>query len=173
MLGGGKGRRDSERWTKLVNAVGGAHLMSQAARNRVYRLGGIEVGEGTAIFAGVVFRPGPVLIGAGCFINHFCAFDPGRAGITLEDNVSVATGVLFCAGGHEMGPSSKRGGANVSEPILVGRGAAIGANTIILPGVTIGRGCFVGAGSVVTRDTKEDSVYVGAPARWQRDLPTD
>lgn len=79
--------------------------------------------------------------------------------------------MVFAAAGHEFGPSAQRRGANTSAPILVQRGAAIGARSIIFPGVTIGAGCFVGAGSIVTRDTEPDSVYTGAPARWVRDLP--
>lgn len=42
----------------------------------------------------------------------------------------------------------------------------IGANTTILPGVTIGPNAVVGAGSVVTRDVPPDSVYAGVPAKF-------
>ncbi|MGE3908126.1 MAG: acyltransferase [Chloroflexota bacterium] len=42
----------------------------------------------------------------------------------------------------------------------------IGANTTILPGVTIGPNVVVGAGSVVTRDLPRDAVYAGTPARF-------
>jgi acetyltransferase-like isoleucine patch superfamily enzyme len=42
----------------------------------------------------------------------------------------------------------------------------IGANTTILPGVTIGPNVVVGAGSVVTKSLPENAVYAGAPARF-------
>ena len=42
----------------------------------------------------------------------------------------------------------------------------IGANSTILPGVTIGPNVVVGAGSVVTKDLAGDAVYAGAPARF-------
>ena len=47
----------------------------------------------------------------------------------------------------------------------IGYGAAIGARTVILPGVTIGRFALVGAGAVVTRDVPAHGLVVGTPAR--------
>lgn len=44
----------------------------------------------------------------------------------------------------------------------------IGANTIILSGVTVGKGSVVGAGSVVTKDIAPYSIYTGAPERKVR-----
>jgi len=48
---------------------------------------------------------------------------------------------------------------------LVKRGASIGANATILPGVTLGENCLVGAGSVVTKDVPAGAVVAGNPAR--------
>ena len=47
----------------------------------------------------------------------------------------------------------------------VGDGAAIGANSTILPGVTIGAWAMIGAGAVVTRDVPPYALVVGTPAR--------
>ncbi len=51
------------------------------------------------------------------------------------------------------------------SPILVKKGASIGANATILPGVTIGEWAMVGAGSVVTKDVPNYSLVVGNPAK--------
>lgn len=48
----------------------------------------------------------------------------------------------------------------------------IGANVVILPGVTIGRGSTIGAGSIVSRDVPPYSVAVGIPARVVKTLPS-
>lgn len=48
---------------------------------------------------------------------------------------------------------------------LVKRGAKIGANSTILPGVVIGTNSLVGAGSVVTKDVPDGAVVVGNPAK--------
>ena len=51
------------------------------------------------------------------------------------------------------------------EPVLIRKGAKIGANATLLPGIVIGAGSLVGAGSVVTRDVPDDAVVRGNPAR--------
>jgi acetyltransferase-like isoleucine patch superfamily enzyme len=47
----------------------------------------------------------------------------------------------------------------------------IGANVIILKGVTIGEGAIVGAGSVVTKDVPPYTIVAGNPARIIREIP--
>lgn len=47
------------------------------------------------------------------------------------------------------------------EPISIGKFCIIGANSVVLPGVTIGEGAMVGAGSVVTKDLEPWGVYIG------------
>jgi len=51
------------------------------------------------------------------------------------------------------------------EGPIIKTGAAIGANTTIIPGVCIGEGAFVAAGSVVTRDVPDHMMAIGTPAR--------
>jgi UDP-2-acetamido-3-amino-2,3-dideoxy-glucuronate N-acetyltransferase len=48
---------------------------------------------------------------------------------------------------------------------FVKKGASIGGNATILPGITIGANAMVGAGSVVTKDVPENSVVKGNPAK--------
>lgn len=45
------------------------------------------------------------------------------------------------------------------------KGAWIGANTTILPGVTIGKGAIVGSGSVITKDVEDNMIVAGNPAK--------
>ncbi len=51
------------------------------------------------------------------------------------------------------------------EPSRVGRGASIGSNATILPGVTIGCCALIGAGAVVTRDVPDFAIAAGVPAQ--------
>ncbi|MEO5533971.1 MAG: acyltransferase [Pseudolysinimonas sp.] len=55
------------------------------------------------------------------------------------------------------------------RPVHVGRFCIIGANSVVLPGVTIGEGAVVGAGSVVSRDLEPWGVYVGNRRIRERD----
>ena len=51
------------------------------------------------------------------------------------------------------------------EPIVVKKGASIGANATILPGVTIGENALVAAGAIVTKDVPPYSIVGGNPAK--------
>jgi acetyltransferase-like isoleucine patch superfamily enzyme len=61
----------------------------------------------------------------------------------------------------------------ISKPILISKGAWIGAKSVILKGVTIGEGAIVGAGSVVSKDVPPYTIVAGNPAKIIRELPLD
>src|ERR1700733_2148463 len=56
------------------------------------------------------------------------------------------------------------------RPVVVEDGAWLGQNVVLLPGVTVGRGAVVGANSVIREDVPPRSVVAGAPGRWVRRL---
>jgi acetyltransferase-like isoleucine patch superfamily enzyme len=51
------------------------------------------------------------------------------------------------------------------KPTVIEEDSHIGANSVILAGITIGKRCQIGAGSVVTKDIPPFSVAVGNPAK--------
>lgn len=134
-----------------------------------------QVGEGTRIWQYVVVLPGAIIgrdvnICSHCFIeNQVVVGDRVTVkcgvqlwdGITLEDDVFVGPNVTFT---NDLQPRSRNIAAKLL-PTLVKKGASIGANATILPGVTIGEGAMVGAGAVVTKDVPSGVTVVGNPAR--------
>jgi galactoside O-acetyltransferase len=54
-------------------------------------------------------------------------------------------------------------------PVIIKRFAIIGANSVILPGVTIGEGVSIGAGSVITKDLEPWGIYIGNKKVGERD----
>ena len=96
--------------------------------------------------------------------------DPNQngAGITIEDNVLIGSGVHFYSINHTFSnvniPIIDQG-HDPSKEIIVESGSWIGANAIILPGVVIGRNSVIGAGSIVTKSIPSGVVAVGSPAR--------
>lgn len=87
-------------------------------------------------------------------------------GVTLEDGVFIGPNVTFT---NDLHPRSRNAAATLL-PTLVKKGASIGANATILPGITIGEGAMVGAGSVVTTDVPPHTLVVGNPARFVREI---
>ncbi|NWF35750.1 WxcM-like domain-containing protein [Mariprofundus sp. KV] len=82
-------------------------------------------------------------------------------GITLMDDVFVGPNATFS---NDKFPRSKVFPDSFLRTV-VEKGASIGANATILPGITIGMGAMVGAGAVVTKSVPPKAVVVGNPAR--------
>ncbi len=82
-------------------------------------------------------------------------------GVRLEDDVFVGPNATFT---NDRFPRSKQYPESFSKTV-VRKGASIGANATILPGVTIGLGAMVGAGAVVTRSVPPHAIVMGNPAR--------
>jgi UDP-2-acetamido-3-amino-2,3-dideoxy-glucuronate N-acetyltransferase len=85
-------------------------------------------------------------------------------GVRVEDDVFIGPNVTFT---NDPFPRSKQH-LDGYPATVIRKGASIGANATILPGVTVGQGAMVGAGAVVTRSVPPYAVVVGNPARIQR-----
>ena len=68
-------------------------------------------------------------------------------GITIEDDVFIGPNVTFC---NDRYPKSKNKNYKM-EQIIVRKGASIGANSTILPGVEIGENAIIGAGTIIAK----------------------
>ncbi len=116
---------------------------------------GAVIGDGSRIHSHVWIGD-TVRIGKNCKVEAF-AFIPN--GVTIENNVFIGPHVCFTNDKHP--PSHGKGWSET----VVRRGAKIGANATILPGITIGEQAMVGAGAVVTSDVPARATVVGNPAR--------
>ena len=88
-------------------------------------------------------------------IGDCCMFGP---------NVTIATAA------HPILPSLRERAYQFNLPVSIGRNVWVGANAMILPGVTIGDNSVIGAGSVVTKDIPANVVAVGNPCRVLREI---
>jgi UDP-2-acetamido-3-amino-2,3-dideoxy-glucuronate N-acetyltransferase len=135
-----------------------------------------QIGPGTRIWHFCHVMDG-ARIGAGCSFGQNCFVAAGVVvgdRVKVQNNVSLYDGVVI---GDEVfiGPSVvftnvTRPRAAISrrdryERTRVERGATIGANATILPGVVLGEYCFVAAGAVVRRDVEAHALVAGVPAR--------
>lgn len=85
-------------------------------------------------------------------------------GVLFGPNVTVTTGT------HPIHPELRRQQAQYNVPVHIGSNVWIGANSVLLPGVTIGDNSVIGAGSVVSRDIPANVVAVGCPCRVLREI---
>lgn len=109
----------------------------------------------------------PIAIGNYVHVACFSSITGGER-VTIGDYSAVSQGARLLTGtddfihggfGNSTVPTEYRNA--LRAPIDVGRFSIIGANAVVLPGVTIGEGAVVGANSVVTRDLEPWGVYIG------------
>lgn len=130
-----------------------------------------NIGEGTNIWQFCVVLEGAKIgrncnICSNCFIENDVVIGDNVTvkngvslydGMRIEDDVFIGPNATFC---NDKYPKSKNKDFKL-EPIIIKRGASIGANATILPGVTIGENALIGAGAVVTKDVDANITVKG------------
>lgn len=177
-----------ELWARFVDGTSDFDLLMRRAilRALAVRVGdGVHVGPGVGILHAETFDlDDGVFIGAHAYLQ-------GRPGgtcrlgkrvwigpqayldardLVIEDAVGIGPGVRILGSAHTGLPSEAPivETERDVEPVRIERGADVGVNAVVLPGVTIGAGSIVGAGAVVTRDVPPLAVVGGVPARVLR-----
>lgn len=128
----------------------------------------VKIGLNTKIQKYVMIN-GQTIIGNNCYIGHSTLITSANIG----NYTSIASGVKIGQGEHpinNVSTSSLFITDNVFEKLtekecIIGNDVWIGANAVILRGITIGNGAIIGAGAVVTKDVPEFSINVGVPAK--------
>lgn len=162
-----RGKKEGE----LVTRIGsGAHLRSHTviyAGNRIgkgFQTGNKvniremnEIGDNVSVGTLSVIEH-HVIIGDGVRI-HSQVFVPEYS--VLEEDAWLGPNVVLTNAKYPLSPGVKE---SLHGP-LIKKGAKIGANATLLPGLTVGRNALVGAGAVVVRDVPDGAVVAGNPAR--------
>ena len=129
-------------------------------------------------------------IGGGCYIEppfhanhggahvHFGSNIYANFNLTMVDDTHIYVGdctmfgpnVTVATAGHPILPELREEAYQYNMPVHIGRNCWLGAEVIVLPGITIGDNTVVGAGSVVTKDLPANVVAVGNPCRVLREI---
>jgi acetyltransferase-like isoleucine patch superfamily enzyme len=136
---------------------------------------GVTVGKGTRIWAFAHLVTGAV-VGVDCNICDHTFIEGGVRvgdrvtvkcgvylwdGLRLENDVFIGPGAAFT---NDCRPRSRKVPPVFPQTVLQ-EGCTVGANSTILPGLTIGKWAMVGAGAVVTRNVPDYALVRGNPAR--------
>lgn len=160
---------EARRQTELLFQLNQTNPVTEEYNVLLKELFGDNIGEGSFVaapFSGAALNR--LKIGKNVFINsNLLAMSRGE--ITIEDDVMIAANVSLISNNHD--PYERM--VLTCKPVLIQKGAWIGANAVILPGVSVGRYAIVGAGSVVTRDVPDYAVVVGNPAKVVKTLDAE
>lgn len=153
---------------------------------------GVSIGFGTIIERGAKLRSycrwgrGQIIIGKKCYIGKGCEICPASGSIVIGNETTInpysfvygiadiKIGNQVRVGAHSVIVAVNHNFSDTNIPIckqgVTGKGIVIeddvwvGASTTILDGVMIRTGNVIGAGSVVTKSTEKNCIYVGTPA---------
>ncbi|MCP4348710.1 MAG: acyltransferase [Desulfobacterales bacterium] len=116
----------------------------------VDRFSNLEIGDNVSLARGIT------LVSAG--------------GITIGDRTMVGHGSKLISAAHSIpkGRKPMRFSELVFKKIIIENDVWIGAQAVILPGVTVGEGAVVGAGAVVTKNVSPFAIVGGVPAKLIR-----
>ena len=173
-----KGKARASEWCARYNAV--PYAKRAERRQLLEELFGavgknVTVGDNFTCGFGV-----NIFIGDNVSINFNCTFIDCNK-IIIGSNVLIAPGVHLATSTHPVElkerltpnwdqESGEYFCRTYALPITIGDGCWLGANSIVLPGVTIGPGSVIGAGSVVTKDIPPNVVAFGSPCRVVRKI---
>jgi acetyltransferase-like isoleucine patch superfamily enzyme len=136
-------------FNRLLHAFARYLPMYPGWRVKIHRLRGVKIGHG-------------VFIGSDVFIDNTYP-----ESIVIENYVTIISRTFVL--GHNFVPFHLKNimdkNFHTKQGVLMSRGCYIGAQCIIMPGITIGECAIVGAGSVVTQDIPAYSIAMGSPAR--------
>ncbi|MCI5822580.1 MAG: sugar O-acetyltransferase [Pararoseburia sp.] len=90
--------------------------------------------------------------------------------VYVGDKVMFGPNVTIATANHPIEPGLRDRMLQYNKDVHIENNVWIGANTVIVPGVTIGENAVIGAGSVVTKDIPANVVAVGNPCRVLREI---
>ncbi len=169
-----------QRWRRLKLAWRGVRLdrscyvgpgVSLGPDSQRVMRGKLQVGRGCQIQKGVELNPfgGSIILGENVWLGPNLVIY-GHGGVEIGTDCLLSMNVAVLSSNHKT-PDRNRHICWEKDQLLptrIGQDVWIGANAVILGGVTIGDGCVIGAGSVVTKDLPAYSIAVGVPAKVVR-----
>ena len=153
---------------------------------KICSLGTVKVGENVRVNSGknyniiggdirtnwIVFEDASVTIGDNVGMSNSTIV--AKKNVQIDNNVMIGGGckiydtdfhsIMYCERMQSPDPGVK------SVPVVISEGAFIGANSIILKGVTIGKRSVIGADSVVVKNVPDDEIWAGNPAVFVRKI---
>jgi acetyltransferase-like isoleucine patch superfamily enzyme len=128
---------------------------------------GVVLGDQVTVnrYAYIQGEAGGVRLGNRVELNNFAIVN-GTGGVDIGDDTLVGPGARIISYEHGIAAAATiRSQPTRALPIRIGQDVWIGANAVILAGVSVGDGAVIGAGAVVTSDVASATVVAGVPAR--------
>ena len=134
-------------------------------------LNGASIGKRVIFYPGVWIAPGRNLVVGDDVDFALGVLVTTSGGVTIGDRTLLGYRCQILSTNHKI-PKNRAeifSAGHDKLRVVIGKDVWIGANAIILPGVTIGEGAVIAAGSIVTKNVDSFSIVGGVPAKLIRE----
>ncbi|MEI7426055.1 MAG: acyltransferase [Candidatus Moraniibacteriota bacterium] len=143
-------------------------FLTSKIRAEFWRLFCKKMGKNVYIMRGCyIMDPSHIEIGDNVTINRNTTIS-GQGGLTIGNNVMIAPNCTVITSNHEYRkkeiPMMFQG--ENRQPTVIKNDVWLGANVVVLPGVTIEKGSIIGANAVVSKNVEAYSIVGGVPAKF-------
>nr|WP_321410897.1 acyltransferase [uncultured Carboxylicivirga sp.] len=131
----------------------------------------VKIATHCDIFARESLNSGRLCIGNGSHIGDGTIIDM-CSDVTIDEEVAIGPNCTIYTHDHKFDDMNKPAwkGGLILKPVVIKRGAWIGSNVTILPGVTIGERAVIAAGAVVTQNVSPNTIVGGVPAKLLKEI---
>ena len=159
----------SEDWIELQRKLSllSCSTFDCEMRELFYKHSCKSVGKDLCVMPDVIFKyADKISIGDYVYFNYRCLV-VAKADITIGNHVLIGPNVIINSGMHNYKDKNKsiREQGHKSGEIVIEDDVWIGANCIIMPGITLGKGSVIGANSFVNKDVEPYTVVAGSPIK--------
>ena len=131
----------------------------------------VAIATNCAVFSREANYDGILIVGKGTHIGDNTIIDVSDD-ITIKDEVAIGPNCTIYAHDHNYTHKEKaawKGGVE-PNPVIINRGAWVGANVSLLPGIVIGEKAVVAINAVVIKNIEPNTIYGGIPAKKIKDI---
>lgn len=138
-----------------------------ALKSAFLRVVGASIGAGVTYYPSVWINSGRRLIvgdnvdfATGCVVTT-------DGGVKIGDRVLIGYGAKIISRNHALpaGHGPIYGAGHIAKAVCIANDVWIGAQAVILPGVSVGEGAVIAAGAIVTKSVPPFAIVAGVPAR--------
>lgn len=154
----------TEKWDRMLP-------LDEMMADRWKKAEALGFGEGANVYENSYIYGKPK-VGKDVWIGPFTIID-ATGGLEIGNGCSIASGVHIYTHAVQDWVVSEGKKEKSKKPVKIEDYVSIGANAVVLPGVTIGHHSIIGAGSVVIESVPPGSIAVGVPAKVVRKIESE
>lgn len=116
-----------------------------------------------------IINPTNLNLGKNVSFNDYCYINCTDK-VIIGNNVSISSGAKILTTSLEPTSDSLKRKVHINKPVTINDNVQIGANSVLLPGITIGSNVIIAAGAVVTKNISSNTIYFNKISHYEKKI---